>query len=236
MLQLHQKRNPMSLAEHISRSTTLDMHAMHMYLTNFVALVEHNISYWNYIGPNKAIKWTCILSKCLSLSINYFTSKGLSAMETGSNANSTQNCLNWFQSSSIQFDRVRTGFSIRTNVNPENEIRAWLCLVHMTLTTLTKKMDPVAIPDRQQRLRLHILAHLCIHVLVPSSHFSQRKFTRAQQHSIPIRFQPTSTSELTRIRFGFLTFAVRMWPMRIDADWMRIQCPMRTGLNLQRCM
>ena len=50
------------------------------------------------------------------------------------------------QSGSVQFDRIRTGFfSIRTNANPENEIRAWPCLVHVTLTTLTKKMDPVAI-------------------------------------------------------------------------------------------
>ena len=40
------------------------------------------------------------------------------------------NCLNRFQSGLIQFDCVRTGFTIRTDVNPENKIQVWPCLVH----------------------------------------------------------------------------------------------------------
>ena len=33
------------------------------------------------------------------------------------------------------------------------------------------------------------------------------------------------------IRFGFFTFAVRTRPMHIDANWVRIQCPVQTGLQ-----
>ena len=54
----------------------------------------------------------------------------------------------------------------------------------------------------------------------------------AQQHSVPIQFSPPQQVDWLSahfIRFGFFRFAVRMRPMRIDADWMLIQFPVRTG-------
>ena len=59
----------------------------------------------------------------------------------------------------------------------------------------------------------------------------------SQQHSIPIQFNPVSIHLSKRIDLihiqsssvFYFTFAVRTWPICIDADWIRIQCPVQTG-------
>ena len=99
-------------------------------------------------------------------------------------------------------------------------------------------------PDPQQHLRLHVLARLCLHFLPLSSHSHNgsshvvmwRRPCPTTSHSSPVQsgfYPPQQVDWLDAhsIRFGFFTFAVRTRPMRIDADWMRIQCPVQTGLK-----
>ena len=93
----------------------------------------------------------------------------------------------------------------------------------------------------RQRWRLSILRHswLCIFSSpqIPNSTFVStfsfafvstlsRGEGRAHQHSIPIQFNPVSIH-------------LSKWidSMRIDADWMRFQCPVWTGLkkNAHEC-
>ena len=112
-----------------------------------------------------------------------------------------------------------------------NEIRAWLCLVHMTLMTLTKKMDPVAIQDPQQRPRLHVLTHLRLHIPMPSSHFHNgsshvvtwRRLRPTTFHSNPVQSgfnlpQLVDWLDAHSIRFIFFTFAVRT----TNTHWCRL--------------
>ena len=101
-------------------------------------------------------------------------------------------------------------------------------------------MDPVAIPDLQQRLRLHVLTRFRLHVLPPSSrsHTGSSHMAKTALNNIPfksgaIQCQSTSAIGLTQCVFNlvrfFFTFAVRTRPMRIYANWMRIRCPVWTG-------